>query len=94
MLLRQYASSTAAFLVKHVTQFIKVFPCKKVGVYFSKSKITSVDIRHQKVLSVEGDLREAASNLYVTMHRLGELNLDFRITDRFPDSGLGNVIND
>ena len=94
MLLKHYAPSTATFLAEDVTQFIKIFSGKKVGLLLFKEKINSVDTKHQEVLSEKGDIKEAASKLYAAMHRLDKLNLDFIIAERFPDSGLGKVIND
>ncbi len=47
-----------------------------------------------EILSAKGDLIEVASKLYAAMHRLDKLNLDFIIAQRFPNLGLGKVIND
>ena len=94
MLIKHYAPSTATFLADDVTQFIKIISGKKVGLLLFKEKITSADIKHQVILSEKGDFKEAASKLYSAMHRLDKLNLDFIVAERFPDSGLGKVIND
>ncbi len=45
-------------------------------------------------LSQEGDLREAASNLFDKMHRYDEMNLDAMVFQRAPDEGLGIAINE
>ena len=94
MLLKHYAPSTATFLAEDVTQFIKTFSGKKVGLLLFKEKINSADIKHQEILSEKGDIKEAASKLYAAMHRLDKLNLDMIVAERFPDTGLGKVIND
>lgn len=47
-----------------------------------------------EVLSVTGNLREAAANLFACMYRLDALQLDLIMTERVPDTGLGIAIND
>ena len=45
-------------------------------------------------LSQEGDLREAASNLFDKMHQYDEMNLDAMVFQKAPDEGLGIAINE
>lgn len=47
-----------------------------------------------EVLSLQGDLAEAASNLFAAMHRLDALRLDVIIARGVPNIGLGRAIND
>jgi len=94
MLLKHYAPSTAIFLVSDVDQFVKAAPDKKIGLLLFNKKNNSAGINHQEILSKKGDLKEAASNLYAAMDRLDKMNLDFIVAERFPDAGLGKVIND
>lgn len=47
-----------------------------------------------EMLSEDGDLREAAANLFAAMHRLDKAGLDLILAQRLPDSGLGCAIND
>lgn len=47
-----------------------------------------------EVLSAGGNLREAAANLFAAIHRLDAMNLDCICTESFPDTGLGQAIND
>lgn len=46
-----------------------------------------------EILSGNGDLREAAVNLYAAMRRLDSLNLSLIATHHFPDYGMGTAIN-
>ena len=48
-------------------------------------------VRH---LSEEGDLREAAANLFRYIRELDSLNLDLIVAERVPDKGLGAAIMD
>lgn len=47
-----------------------------------------------EVLSKDGDLREAAANLYSALRRLDALSLDYIVAYAFPSQGLGLAIND
>lgn len=95
MLSKHYAPVTSTFLSIDVAQFIRSFPDKKIGLLLFKEKITAAAaVHHQEVLSEEGNLKKAATNLYAAMHRLDKLNLDMIVAERFPDSGLGKSIND
>lgn len=47
-----------------------------------------------EILSVSGDLREAAINLFAALHRLDRLNRNIIIAEEVPSSGLGLAIMD
>jgi L-threonylcarbamoyladenylate synthase len=47
-----------------------------------------------EVLSLEGDLREAASKLFAALRRLDAAQLDCIAAERVPETGLGAAIND
>jgi L-threonylcarbamoyladenylate synthase len=46
------------------------------------------------VLSRDGDLREAAANLFAAFHRLDALHLDLILAEPVPETGLGTAIMD
>lgn len=94
MLARHYAPKTKTFLVKDVESFIQEYKNMRIGVIrFSEDKHLP-NIETLEVLSKSGDLKEAASKLYSTLHKLDSLNLDMIVAEIFPDHGLGNSIND
>jgi L-threonylcarbamoyladenylate synthase len=43
-------------------------------------------------LSISGDLREAAANLYGAMRRLDEAGLDLIVAEAIPQNGIGAAI--
>ena len=94
MLSRHYAPATDTFLTNDVESFIQTYPDKKIGVLLFQHPITQVPREHQEVLSISGDLNEAAKNLYAAMHRLDKLNLNLIVAERLPNIGLGKTIND
>ena len=49
---------------------------------------------HIERISPEGDMKEAAHNLFAALHRLDDLNLDIIYAYEFPEEGLGCAIMD
>jgi L-threonylcarbamoyladenylate synthase len=47
-----------------------------------------------EILSSNGDLREAAANLFAAIRRLDEQGLDLILAQPVPEQGLGRAIND
>lgn len=94
MLERHYAPSTRTFLTENISEEIKKHLGKRIGVLTFKSDLKNNTITSQIILSIKGDMAEAASKLYDAMHHLDHQNLDVIIAERFPDFGLGKSIND
>lgn len=94
MLSKHYAPKTSTYLVTDIETSLKSFPDKKIGIVSFSKRIDVQHFIHQEILSEKGDLREAATNLYTTLHRLDKLKLDVIIAERLPDIGLGKSIND
>jgi L-threonylcarbamoyladenylate synthase len=49
---------------------------------------------NQFLLSENGNLNEAAANLFSTMRKLDAMQIDLIIAERFPTIGIGRAIND
>jgi L-threonylcarbamoyladenylate synthase len=94
MLSRHYAPNTKMYLVEDVEKFITGFTNKKIAVLRFSTDMSNSNHTSVEVLSKSRDLKEAASNLYSTLHKLDNLNFDMIVAERFPDSGLGKSIND
>ena len=94
MLLRHYAPNTPTYLENDVEEFLKLFPDKKIGVLLFSKNVQASENVYQKVLSPSGDLKEAAANLYESLHHLDKLGLDLIIAERLPNFDLGVSIND
>ena len=94
MLSRHYAPKTQIQINEDISLALAQNPDKKIGVLsFRKNKKIKTEI-HQEVLSISGDLNEASKNLYASLHRLDQMNLDLIISPFFPEKGLGKTIND
>ncbi len=94
MLLRHYAPKTKTVLTNDVDGFINNNRSKKIGTLTFYKKFTSINVKHQEILSEQRNYKEAATNLYQAMHRLDQMNLDLIVAERFPDENLGKSIND
>ncbi len=94
MLSRHYAPETTTYLVDDIQSFITSHPNKKIGAITFHQHIDLPNIQSLAILSPKKDLKEAASNLYATMHKLDQLDLDIIVAERFPEQGLGKSIND
>jgi L-threonylcarbamoyladenylate synthase len=94
MLSRHYAPKTDTYLTNDISDSLKFFKGKKIGLLLFKNPIQNNTIIHQEILSKSGDFTEAAKNLYAAMHRLDKSKLDVIVAERLPDEGLGNTIND
>jgi L-threonylcarbamoyladenylate synthase len=94
MFSRHYAPKTDTYLTNNVVELIKSFPNQKIGLLLFKNEIKNPSIQYQEILSENGDLSEAAKNLYASMHRLDEKDIDIIIAEILPEKGLGKSIND
>lgn len=94
MLEKHYAPQTKTYLVENIKSFLENNEYQSIGVLSFTEEITAVNIKHLEILSPSGDLKEAASKLYSSLHKLDHLNLDIIVAQKFPDFGLGKSIND
>ncbi len=95
MLSKHYAPTTPLIFTDNLEQALHQFKDKRIGIISFNKAISPLPSNCvQKILSQQKSLEEAASKLYDTMHQLDRINLDYIIAERFPDEGLGSVIND
>ena len=94
MLARHYAPNTKTILVTDISDAIKQFQGKNIGILAFENEIKNKAIKFQIVLSKTGNVSEAASNLYSALHQLDEQGLDIIIAERLPNHDIGKSIND
>lgn len=92
MMKSHYAPSTP-FFVGNINELLSLHIGKKVGV-LSFSTPFEKSIKCNYVLSANGDLREAAKNLFNYMRLIDKEDLDVIIAEYVPNQGLGRGIND
>jgi L-threonylcarbamoyladenylate synthase len=91
---RHYAPKSTLYLTNDVAEQITLFPNKKIGVLLFKRPQKNQLVQFQIILSPTGNLKEAASKLYASLHELDKMKVDIIIAERFPDNDLGRTIND
>lgn len=67
---------------------------KRVGGLFFKENSTEIDFEHIEILSQDGDMREAAANLFFHLHELESKELDLILVEPVEEKGLGIAIMD
>jgi L-threonylcarbamoyladenylate synthase len=91
-LLKHYAPKVPIRFLGEVNQ-IDVQNKKLAGLFFKEDQ-TPFKFERIKILSPNGDLREAAANLFHHLHELESMGLDMIIAEPLEESGLGIAIMD
>ncbi|MCL4152038.1 UNVERIFIED_CONTAM: hypothetical protein GTU68_043505, partial [Idotea baltica] len=88
-----YAPGTPLILGK-IEELLEKTNSKRVGVLAFQQTYSSSKIAKQIVLSPNGNINEAAKNLFAAMRNLDEKRLEIIFAELLPETGLGNAIND
>lgn len=67
---------------------------EKIGAIFFKENDSKFNFEKEIILSHNGSLSEAAANLFSTLHKLDDLQLDCILIEPFPQEGLGVALMD
>ncbi len=95
MLSKHYAPSTPLIFSANMEECIEQFKGKKIALLLFSKTIENIPTDcFQMVLSPTGNLKEAAAKLYDALHQLDKMNVEFILAEKFPEEGLGTVIND
>lgn len=89
---KHYAPKTPLILTDNIIESFEIYKEKKVGLLTFKSPI--LDHRNQYMLSTEGSLEVAASNLYSQLIAIDKKGYDFILVEKLPEEGIGISIND
>lgn len=90
-LARHYSPRTPIEIMKG--QVLKP-SAKKLGFLAFQKKPTSAVFKKVEILSNQGNLTEAAANLFYCLHRLDRAGLDMIYAEPLPDNGLGLAMMD
>jgi len=95
-LLESHYAPRIPFLIGNLNEMIPDFQTRKVdfAVLSFDSKIEGISTERQFCLSVNSDLKEAASNLFAAMRQLDECGAEVILAELMPEFGLGRAIND
>lgn len=94
MVPHHYSPHTKLILTDFIDVVAKQYDADKIGIISFKEALSFIPKDHQIILSHEGDLNEAAKNLYNALHQLDEMDLDIIIAEKLPNYGVGKAVND
>ncbi|MFD2515910.1 L-threonylcarbamoyladenylate synthase [Pontibacter locisalis] len=94
MLPFHYSPRTPLYFTDQINELLQEYDLTKTGVISFQRMIEGVPAEHQVVLSAAGNMQEAASKLYDSLHYLDRLNLSHIIAEKLPEHGLGLTINE
>ncbi len=92
--LKSHYAPNLPLWVGDVDSLLQVHSGKKIAVISFQKKYVYPEPAFQFNLSPDGDLREAARNLFRILREVDHLDADIILAERFPESGLGRAIND
>lgn len=93
MLKSHYAPGLPLYLGE-IPQLLKKFEGKRIGVISFQTAYVHKDIEIQYILSPEGRLETAASNLFSMLHQMDQNEVELILAERVPNEGIGKAIND
>lgn len=93
MLHRHYAPNST-LLLGHIPSLIKEHKKSNIVTLSFKDHFNELPSEKQFVLSKNGDLKEAAQNLFKILRKIDNLNPDYILGEWMPDESLGRAIND
>lgn len=93
MLKTHYAPSKRLIIGK-LDMLTKRFENRNPGIISFHQTFAHIAIENQVALSPTRDLNEAARNLFSALRLMDQKNVDMILTEKFPDEGLGQAIND
>ncbi|MCX2743612.1 L-threonylcarbamoyladenylate synthase [Mangrovivirga sp. M17] len=91
-MLKSHYAPKKKFYLGNINELLKEHPGKEVGVLTFKPMNTGHP--YYFALSENGDMHEAAANLFSLMRKLDNSPIEAIIAERVPDTGLGKAIND
>lgn len=94
MVPHHYSPHTKLILTDKPEEIVKFYKVDEVAFIGFKNKLNFIPDENQLVLSSEGNLNEAAQNLYHALHLMDDKNLKVIVAEKMPNEGIGKSIND
>lgn len=92
--LKSHYAPKKPIYIGNLNQLASRIKNKKIGILAFGELPDEFDYHYLLNLSEKKDMKEAAANLFSCLRQLDESNVDIIICDWFPESGLGEAIND
>ncbi len=92
--LKSHYAPKRKLLLGNVTELLNFHRNEVIGVICLQTALAEIDLKYQRILSSNGNLEEAARNLFSALRELDILEIDIILAELVPDIGLGKAIND
>jgi L-threonylcarbamoyladenylate synthase len=92
-LVSHYAPSKRLIL-GDINKSLKKHYSSKIGIISFQKSVDTVETKYQRILSKDGNMEEAARNLFSALRELDKLEIEIILAELVPDIGLGKAIND
>lgn len=92
--LKSHYAPRKKLIITNLNPISSSYATTNVGVLAFKQYAVGVNQDHQVVLSPDGNLEEAAKNLFSALRKLDTLDIELILAEPVPDYGLGKAIND
>lgn len=93
-MLRSHYAPGIPLILGQITNLLPKYAEKKLAILSLNSTFSSNNIVAQKALSVDGNLHEAARNLFGALRTLEGCGAELILAEPVPDNGIGIAIND
>jgi L-threonylcarbamoyladenylate synthase len=94
-MLKSHYAPRHPFYIGNISTLIQQFSGKRIGVLSLEKNYSDVEgVKVNEILSLDGNLDEAAVKLFSAMRVLDASSLDVIIGEFVPDEGMGRAIND
>ncbi len=93
MHVKHYAPKTACYSVTSISS-LSLPAQKRIGLISFYPLAVNQSLFINIALTQEGDLKEAAKNLYAALYQLDQLDLDFILIELVPEEHEGRALND
>jgi L-threonylcarbamoyladenylate synthase len=93
-MLKSHYAPSKPFLLGNIEEMIQSGIYQNFAVLSFKNPFADLNPALVQVLSPDGDLAEAAKNLFTAMRALDSVDVSVILAELLPDEGLGKAIND
>ncbi len=93
-MLKSHYAPVIPLIVGDITELLASYAGKKVGILSFYKPFEHHSIIHSEQLSLNGELHEAARNLFAAMRRLEVSGAEIILAENVPNHGIGIAIND
>jgi L-threonylcarbamoyladenylate synthase len=92
-MLKSHYAPRIPLIITSIQEYIQTHPQQKIGVISFTHDYTSEHVNCFR-LSADGNLNEAAQNLFTALRSFDDTNVEIIVAENLPDSFLGRAVND